>query len=421
MENRIIRQVIILGAIAIISIIGSQAYWVMKTWDLKEQEFHRTVNIALRKVAESLSKLNESVLPNQNLITQLSSNYYIVNMEEVIDAGVLEYFLHREFEALAMNIDFEYAIFDCASDEMVYGNYCSYSVGQPNNVELGKLPKYDQFTYYFGVKFPTRSSYLIGDMQLSIFFTVVLLITILFFSYAMFVILRQRRLSQMQKDFINNMTHEFKTPISTIKISADVFLGTKAIREDDRLLRYANIISEQNQRLNNQVEKVLQLAKIERDSFKLNIEKVDLHELLSSSLQSVEVHLGQEGGVLNTSLNAKDPVIKADKLHLSNIIYNLLDNASKYCIEKPEITVATSNADNKILLEISDKGIGIDKEHQPRVFDKFYRIPTGNVHNVKGFGLGLFYVKKICEAHDWKISLESEPGKGTSISILIKR
>ena len=421
MNSSVIRQVVILGAIAIISIIAIQSYWVIKTWDLKEQEFHRSVNIALRKVAENLSELNKSVLPLKNLVTCLSSNYYVVNMEDVIDAGQLEFFLQKEFEALAMNIDFEYAIFDCSSDEMVYGNYCTYSVEPKNNVELGKLPKYDQFTYYFGVKFPTRSSYLIGKMQLSIIFTIILFITILFFAYAMFVILRQRRLSQMQKDFINNMTHEFKTPISTIKISADVFLANKTIQKDDRLMRYASIISEQNQRLNNQVEKVLQLAKIERDSFKLNLEKVDIHELITSTLQSVELKVAEAGGVLTSNLKATNPIITADKLHLSNIIYNLLDNAVKYCNERPEITIEISEVEGKIILKIEDKGIGIVKENQSKVFDKFYRIPTGNVHNVKGFGLGLFYVKKICDAHHWKINLESELGKGTSISILMKR
>jgi two-component system, OmpR family, phosphate regulon sensor histidine kinase PhoR len=421
MKSSVIRQVVILGAIAIVSIIAIQSYWVLNTWDLKEQEFHRSVNIALRKVAENLSKLHSSVLPNKNLVTRLSSNYYVVNMEDVIDAGQLEFYLQKEFEVLSMNIDFEYAIFDCSSDEMVYGNYYTYSVEPKDNIELGKLPKYDQFTYYFGVKFPTRSGYLIGKMKLSIVFTVILFITVLFFAYAMFVILRQRRLSQMQKDFINNMTHEFKTPISTIKISADVFLNNEEIQKDDRLMQYAGIIKEQNQRLNDQVEKVLQLAKIERDSFKLHFEQVDLHELLIATLQSVELKVVEAGGVLKNNLKAKKPIIKADKLHLSNIVYNLLDNAVKYCKENPEITVETRNVGDKILLKIKDKGIGIAKENQSKVFDKFYRIPTGNVHNVKGFGLGLFYLKKICDAHGWKITLKSELNNGTSISILMKK
>jgi two-component system phosphate regulon sensor histidine kinase PhoR len=217
------------------------------------------------------------------------------------------------------------------------------------------------------------------------------------------------------------MTHEFKTPISTIKISADVFINNEKIREDQRLFRYANIIKDQNQRLNQQVEKVLQLAKIEKDGFQLNLEPLDLHEELNRILQSVNLRITEKGGTLKTLLNACDARIEADRLHLANILDNLLDNAVKYCKEKPEITVETREEDGKLILSIIDKGIGIAKEHQSRIFSKFYRVPTGNIHNVKGFGLGLFYIKKIAEAHGWKVNLASEPGEGTTISIFMNK
>jgi two-component system phosphate regulon sensor histidine kinase PhoR len=224
----------------------------------------------------------------------------------------------------------------------------------------------------------------------------------------------------MQKDFINNMTHEFKTPISTIKISSEVFLKSPEITENKRLLQYATIINEQNQRLNKQVEKVLQLAKIERDNFKLNKEKIDLHELLGRVLNSVRLQVEKDGGQLTAMLKADLPPIWADRLHLTNILHNLLDNAMKYCQDVPNITVVSDHGPNgKVKLSISDKGLGIAKENQQKIFDKFYRVPTGDVHNVKGFGLGLFYTKNICEAHGWKISLESEPNKGTCVTILM--
>ncbi len=416
MKNSTIRRVVVLGALAIIGIIGVQSYWVMKTWDLREQEFHQTVNIALRRVAEDLSELNNSVLPLKNLITQVSSNYYVVNMEDVIDAGQLEFFLYKEFEELAMNIDFEYAIFDCSSDEMVYGNYCSYSnAGEPE--DLGKLPKLDQLTYYFGVKFPNRPSYLVGKMQRVFIFTIILLLSILFFVYSIFVIIRQKRLSEMQKDFINNMTHEFKTPISTIRVSSDVFLNHEKIQSDPRLYKYANIIKEQNLRLNNQVEKVLQIAKIEGDSFELQKEALDLHELINNVIRSNELKVSEKGGKLQSEFAAINSEIKADKFHVTNVIYNLLDNAIKYCKEIPEIIIRTFEENGKLQLTIEDKGIGISKEHQAKIFNKFFRVPTGNVHNVKGFGLGLFYIKRICELHHWKLNLESELDKGTKIKI----
>jgi len=233
----------------------------------------------------------------------------------------------------------------------------------------------------------------------------------------MFIIMRQKRLSEMQKDFINNMTHEFKTPISTIKISADVFLKNDLIQNDQRLSRYAQIIKDQNQRLNMQVEKVLQLAKIERDGFSLKKEPVNLHELLTEITASAQVRLGEVKGKLITSFMATEPNIKADRLHLNNILYNLIDNAIKYSYENPEVKLNTRNEGNKLIISIQDNGIGISKENEQRVFDKFYRVPTGDVHNVKGFGLGLFYVKNICDAHDWDLQLNSQIGKGTKIEV----
>jgi two-component system phosphate regulon sensor histidine kinase PhoR len=242
----------------------------------------------------------------------------------------------------------------------------------------------------------------------------------LFFIYTIYVILMQKRLSEMQKDFIDNMTHEFKTPISTIKISSDVFLNNEKIQQDKRLFQYATIIKEQNQRLNNQVEKVLQLARIERGNFKLNKEEVNLHNILVQIMQSAEMKVSQQNGQLTTDLSAQNVTFSADKFHLTNIIYNILDNATKYCKDAPQIKIQTKDVSRSICLKITDKGIGIPKEYLPKIFNKFYRVPTGNVHNVKGFGLGLFYIKNICEAHGWKLHLQSEEGVGTEVSILFR-
>jgi len=221
----------------------------------------------------------------------------------------------------------------------------------------------------------------------------------------------------MQKDFINNMTHEFKTPISTIKISSNVFLKNENIQKDERLLRYANIINEQNNRLNNQVEKVLQIARLEGETFELKKESLDVNVLLEKITKSVELKITQLGGNITMNLQSNNSFINADKLHLTNIIHNLLDNAIKYCKTAPDITIETKGIDNKIELRIVDKGLGIKKEFMPQIFQKFYRVPTGDVHNIKGFGLGLFYVKNICKAHGWKIEAKSEEGKGTEFLI----
>ena len=414
--------VVLLGGLAILGIIAMQSYLVISNWNINEDEFNKKVKLALHNVAKELAAINDSELPPRNVIRQRTTNYYVVNIESEIDANNLEYFLQKELESLALNVDFEYAVFDCDTDEMVYGNYFRYSPEGKKNVELGNLPKYNEFTYYFGVKFPTRTGYLFGKTKLSIIYSAILLLTILFFALALFVILRQKRLSEMQKDFINNMTHEFKTPISTIKISADVFLNNQMVKEDDRLLQYASIIKEQNQRLNSQVEKVLQLAKIDNKSLTLKKERVNITTLIENVLAGAKIRVEKLGGTLVHQNNEdSDLEILVDRVHFTNVVNNLLDNAIKYSSNAPNITVETNSEKEKVKLKITDQGIGMEKEQAAKVFDKFYRVPTGNVHNVKGFGLGLYYVKRICDAHNWRIKLLSELGKGTEIEIIIPK
>jgi two-component system, OmpR family, phosphate regulon sensor histidine kinase PhoR len=418
LKNSTIIRVVLVGALAIITILGVQTYWVMNTWNVKEQEFDERVVVALLNVAREFEKLGNQ-LPNYDLITRVSTNYYVVNINDIINANNLQFFLRREFQSVGLAEDFEYGIYDCTTNKMVYGNYITTSPIDTTVLRNTDLPIYDKFTYYFGVRFPNRNNQILNSMGLTITLSALLLLTVLFFLYSIFVILRQKQLSEMQKDFINNMTHEFKTPISTIMISTDVFLNSPAVQSDSRLLQYAGIIREQNQRLNNQVEKVLQLAKIEGDNFRLAPEKIDLHEFLEDTIPSATVKVEELGGQLTLQLDAGHSLIKADRLHLSNIIFNLLDNAIKYCKEKPQIEVRTLSKGKNLILVVADQGIGIEPEYLSKIFDKFYRVPTGNIHNVKGFGLGLFYIKSICEAHGWKIEIDSQPGQGASVYIHI--
>ncbi len=418
MNSTTIKRVIILGAFAMTGIVAIQSYWVISTWNINEVEFNQKVNLALFNTAKDLADLHGGSLPARDIVKQRTTNYYIVNVAFEIDTSTLEYFLQKELEGLAINIDYEYAVFDCHNDQMVYGNYVSYTPNERRNFELGNLPKDSEFIYYFGVKFPTRSGYLFGKMQLSAFFSAILLVTVVFFAYAMGIILRQKRLSEMQKDFINNMTHEFKTPISTIKISSDVLLNHETLKKDPRLVQYAGIIRDQNQRLNHQVEKVLQLAKIEGEKFQLKKEELVLQDLIQMVAMSCRLAVEKAGGVLDIHLPDQPVLIWADKLHLTNIVHNLMDNAIKYCQDTPQIDLSLEAGPKKAILKIADRGLGISKKHQPHIFEKFYRVPTGNVHNIKGFGLGLYYVKNICRAHRWKLKLESEPNQGTTITII---
>jgi len=420
MNSSIIKRVVILGTLAIVGILVIQSYWVMQTWNLKEDEFHQTTKIALMQVAQDLAKQDSFDLPSKDIINPRSSNYYVVNVNNTIHAATLEYYLNKALVDHKLILPFEYGIFDCSSNKMVYGNYCEIvSEEKELTTTLGDLPKMAGFTYYFGVKFPTRTSYMLGQMYRSVFFTILLLLSVFFFAYAIAIILRQKRLSEMQKDFINNMTHEFKTPISTIKISADVFANAPEVAASPRLQRYADIIQTQNQRLNDQVEKVLQIARVEQDNFQLNREKVALATLINGVLNSVEIKIQEQKGQLERSIHIGETAIKADKHHLTNVLHNLLDNALKYCKNDPQIKVSAAQKNGAIQLTIKDNGIGIKKEFHSKVFHKFYRVPTGNIHDVKGFGLGLFYIKNICKAHGWTIHLDSEEGQGTTIAITI--
>jgi two-component system, OmpR family, phosphate regulon sensor histidine kinase PhoR len=420
MPNKLIRRLIILGGLSIIGILFIQSYWLLKTWDLKDKEFDQTVNIVLTNVAQRMSKYNNTLLPKTNLIQRRSSNYYAVNINSAIDAGVLEQYLLQEMSKQSLTIDFEYAVYDCIGDELVYGNYCSAKNLKESEIKRSKkLPKFNDLVYYFVVRFPSRESFLLANQNMAITLTTLSVLAIIFFLYSIWIILEQKRLSELQKDFINNMTHEFKTPISSIKIAADFLANTPIIKEDARLARYTQIIKEQNHRLNDQVEKVLNIARLEKDSIELKKEIFELNQTLKDIINNESLKL-KKGNITLSSEN-EDLYINADKLHFVNVVANMIDNAIKYSTDTPVVEISVTNLATDVMLNIKDHGIGIDKENQKKLFDKFYRVSTGNIHNIKGFGLGLYYVKNICAAHGWNIQVHSVLGEGSTFIIIIPK
>lgn len=416
MKTDKIRLVIILGILSILGIIAVQVFWLKKSYEVKEQQYNETIHKALLNVVE---KMSPESISNEDIINQLSPDYFVVNVNDVIDANVLDYYLTNEFSKLQLFLDFEYAIYDCSSDKMMYGTYVNVS-DHSLEVPTTELQTYDEYIYYFGVKFPTKSSYVISNMRTSIFFALVLFFAIAFFGYTLYIILLQKRRSELQTDFINNMTHEFKTPIASITLAADVLLKSKEITENKRLENFSKIIKEQGERLNLQVEKVLQLAKDQDNILELKLETFNLNKVLESVTRSSLPNFEKAGGTIHYFENSTDILIKADKLHLTNILHNILDNSLKYCEKAPEVQIDLMKTNKLLEIKIKDNGIGIDKKFQSQIFDKFFRVPTGNVHNVKGFGLGLFYVKKVIDQHAWKLKINSEEGKGTEILIILK-
>jgi two-component system, OmpR family, phosphate regulon sensor histidine kinase PhoR len=401
--------------LSIVGIIAVQSYWLTQSWNIRDNDFDRSVKIALTNVAQTIAQANKSFLPKYFVIQRRSSNVYVVNVNSKIkDFRKLEEYIKTELKNLFVNTDFEYAVYDCASLEMIYGNYVKMT-DLSKKKKKSNLPKFSHLDYYFVVKFPERESYVVSNLSTSFLLFGIASLSVLFFTYSILVILKQKRLSDLQKDFINNMTHEFKTPISSIKIAADVFNKDEHIINDSRLSKYANIIKEQNNRLNEQVEKVLNIARLENDTLKLNLEEVDINETLRTIVEANQLKLSN--GTVTFDEQVLDINLETDRLHFTNVVYNMIDNAVKYCAEAPKIKVKLYEKDDNIHMSITDNGIGISKENIKNLFDKFYRVNTGNLHNVKGFGLGLFYVKSICDANKWQIEVSSTPGVGSTFDI----
>lgn len=271
---------------------------------------------------------------------------------------------------------------------------------------------------YLLLYFPNQTRFLLIQMSGMLTISGLLMLFIIFaFMIVIIAIFKQKKLSEMKNDFINNMTHEFKTPISTVSLACEV-LNDKAVPKTEEFVRsYIDIISEENKRLGVMAEKILQTAILEKGQLNLKKEKIDLHEIIHDVAHKMAIQVEIRDGCINTQLVATDPFVFADKVHITNVINNLLDNANKYTPRKPVITISTQDQGGGILVNINDNGIGINKTNQKKIFEKLYRVPTGDVHNVKGFGLGLSYVKFIVEKHEGKVTLESEPGKGSTFKV----
>lgn len=273
---------------------------------------------------------------------------------------------------------------------------------------------------YLIIRFPDQQSYLIGKIWVTLLSSLVFIVIILVcFSYAIHTIFRQKKLSEIKNDFINNMTHEFKTPISTVSLACEALRDEQVRNTAGLKERYLGIIHDENKRLGLQVEKVLQMAVIERHDFKLKLEEVNVHDIIEKALANIQIQVTNKGGNISKDLKAVNQTITADQMHLTNIVYNLLDNANKYSEDQPSIQIKTIDNAKGIVIKIIDKGIGMSRDVMNKIFEKFYRIPTGNLHDVKGFGLGLAYVKNMVEAHGGAISVQSELKKGSEFTVFL--
>jgi len=329
--------------------------------------------------------------------------------------------LTEDFRFQGISLDYRYAIktFPTGQEKTISESPDYKSIKRKKEYTHVLFPNdIYEIPNYLVIYFPKRSGFLLratGIMVIPTFILTGLLIAI--FTYTIYIIFKQKKLSQIKNDFINNMTHELKTPISTISLASQMLQDETISNTPRTIAHISSVINQESKRLSYQVEKVLQMAVFNEGRLKLRFKEFELNDLVRTVISSFELRVKNKNGTLHTDLRAVGNRIYGDEIHITNVVFNLLDNAFKYSNEIPDITVTTENRRESVVLSVTDKGIGIPREHQEQIFERFYRVPTGNVHNVKGFGLGLSYVKKIVEAHNGKILVESAVNKGTTFSI----
>jgi two-component system phosphate regulon sensor histidine kinase PhoR len=414
MGRSTLRSITILGVICILGIAAVQIYWFRKAFDQEEQQFSARTRIALNHVANQLLESTMDSTAQLESIRQLSGNYFTVEFNANINPVSLEEALFNEFNNQEIGMNFEYGIFSCDNDSIIYGNKVDLKNYTTAN-QVNFVPQADQ-NFYFGVLFPGKTSYIAEQLKVWIGFSILLFMVILFFSYALFVIFKQKKLSEIKTDFINNMTHELKTPLSTISASSEVLMKSKN-NTPERVATYAAIINQESIRLKQQIESVLKISVIDSKKLSLKKEDLDIHAIVQSVIDTFKPIIEVQHGTIGADFVSENIIISGDKNHLENVFHNLIENAIKYCRDDLKISVKTFIKDQFVVIQVTDNGVGIPQNMQLKIFEKFFRVPTGDVHNVKGFGIGLYYVKKIIEAHQGKISVESKLEEGTTFCV----
>ncbi|HOX76640.1 MAG TPA: HAMP domain-containing sensor histidine kinase [Bacteroidales bacterium] len=470
MKQRTVIFAVIMLSIALTGLMIIQGYWIHNAYKVKHANFIRTVNESAHSVILVMEKLDlvrklqqprllggeefpavaavDSI--NQVLLFEMQKirtrkdlevffNKYFMARElmedrifshsiqdnrQPVDLPLVDSLLSNEFAQRNLNTEWSFGIHNPASDILVFNDEGIYSA-ELLNPEIGfhfelypddMLDNPDFLLLYF----PHERQYLLGQVWPLVLISIILVIIIISsFIYTLIMYFRQNRLSELKTDFINNMTHEFKTPVSTISLACEA-LNDKDIKKSEELYQaYINIINEENKRLGLMAERILQSAALEKGDLVLHREVFDIHDILHEAIRNIGIQVEIKDGQIIKDFQAGRSVIEADRMHLVNIVQNLLDNANKYTPVKPQIIVGTKDAANGIIFTVQDNGIGISKADQKKIFEKLYRVPEGNVHNFKGFGLGLSYVKTVVERHGGYIRLDSELKKGTRFEVFL--
>ena len=374
---------------------------------------HKSIMGSSKEMGHTVS--NRAVMVEKIIDEMMSFNKCI---EKRLNMSVIDSIIKKEMHNAGIFIDYEFAV---RNQDRRFVLESDGFEEQPE-MFMRKLFPNDAFMFpnYLTLYFPEQKSYIlqtVGFMVGSSSFLTLIILGI--FAFTIYIIIKQKKLSEIKTDFVNNMTHELKTPISTISLASQMLRDNSIPPENKNFENISNVIFDESKRLGFQVEKVLQMAIFEKGKLKIKPQKIDIHDLIGNVVNNFIIQVRNQNGEIVQKLEANHPVLRIDEVHFTNIIFNLLDNAVKYSNGITHITIGTKNTRNNFLIFVEDKGVGISKENQKRIFDQFYRVPTGNIHNVKGFGLGLSYVKKIVEEHEGRINIHSEQKKGTRFEITL--
>ncbi|MBL7719544.1 MAG: HAMP domain-containing histidine kinase [Flavipsychrobacter sp.] len=422
--KRVFPLIVLLITLSVLGIMFIQMHWIENAILVKQELHKNNIEKAMQQIKEQMynrhfEKKQYGYIPNEMSKQNLLRKYFTIvdfqnEIPQIVDTILKKNSLKEKYEYCVTNI-FDQSIAISPNFKEEYFNSASTrkeTLSLPDGTYVETLYLYIEDKNYIIKQMG-------GLILASIFFTCIIISA---FALTIRTMFRQKNLSEIKSDFINNMTHELKTPLATISLAIDALVNEKVIHDTDKIRYYSGMIKDENKRMNKQVEKILQAARLERQEIKLNLQELDAHEIIQKTADNLALQIQEKNGSITLNLDATNYIIDADEVHFSNIVFNLLDNAIKYSNESIplHIDVNTTVTNNGMLaIKVKDNGIGMNKETQSRVFEKFYRAHTGNIHNVKGFGLGLSYVKAITEAHGGKAKVESALGKGSTFTLTL--
>jgi two-component system, OmpR family, phosphate regulon sensor histidine kinase PhoR len=418
MKVKYINLVILVTALSLLGMVVTRFYWINNAFELNKKQFENQVKLSLRTIVNHFENPAEDTCIKGISMCRLAARSDSELVAE-LNAKKIDSLVISEFDNLKPGKDFVYAVIDKKNRNIILNPSGKYKTELLTSKHTASLNcEYKPEALVLAMFFPFENGIILNEMYIWLVLSLLFLITLIIgFSISVISLVKQKKLSEMKSDFVNNMTHELKTPISTISLASEMLLNPRVMESPEKARRYASIIYNENARLKRQVEQVLQIAVIDKGEYKLRKKEIDVHRILESILKSFAIVVKKRNGFIISQLTAKDHEIFADKDHFSNVIMNILDNAEKYSPDIPEIIVKTTNIAGGIVISIEDKGIGISRENKDQIFKNLYRVPTGNIHNVKGFGLGLYYAKTIVEAHHGRINVDSESRKGSCFNI----